>query len=116
VKGAGFPGANADGAGNVVLHLEDFVLRQLHQPHHLLRPPAQHHSLLGQGDSPVAPLEQGDAQLLLQLLHLPGEGGLGHMKDLGGGGNRALPDNGQIVLHGSDFHGAPSFLCYAILA
>ena len=56
----------------------------------LLRPPAQQHPMLRQGDPP-APEEQGPANLRFQVHELPGQGGLGQVQGLGGGGDALLP-------------------------
>ena len=75
----------------------------------LLGPLAEKHSLLGEGDLPAAPEEQLFPQLRLQLHQLLGEGGLGDVKGLGGGGDAFLPGHRQKITHNPQFHGAPPF-------
>ena len=71
----------------------------------LLCPLAEKRALLRQGDAPFAAQEERLAQFLLQLLHLPGQGGLGDVQGLGGRGDGPCLGDGQKIAEGPQFHG-----------
>ena len=75
-------GADIDIPVDGVAGLHNLFLRPVHQLQNLLRPFPQQHTVLGQRDLPVAPDHQLLTQLFLQLLELPGEGGLCQVKGL----------------------------------
>ena len=104
-----------DGAG----HRQDIQVPGVHLPDGL-GPPlqlaegqihvGQEHLPVGvQGDLPLPPLEQGDAQLLLQPGEIPAQAGLGDMQLLGGPGQIAVPRCRTEVAQLGELHTNPSF-------
>lgn len=61
-------------------------------------------TFLRQGDAPFAAQEKRLAQLFFQLLHLPGQGGLGHVQGLGGSGDGLCLRDRQKIAEGPQFH------------
>lgn len=100
----GLAGADVDVPVDGVARLHDLFFRSAHQLQDFLRPFPQQHTVLGQGDLPAAPDHQLFAQLLLQLLELPGEGGLGQVEEVSRRRDILLPGHGQKVLQHSQFH------------
>lgn len=81
-----------------------FRLRLVRQIHNLLGPSEQEHSVLRQRDLPVSPHKQFFPQLIFQLHHLLGQGGLGNIQNLGGRRNIFLSGHRQKVPQNTQFH------------
>ena len=73
-------GAQTDGAVLGRAQLPQLLLGVLHELENLPPPGLEEAALLRQLKLPAPSDQQGDPQLLLQALDLPGEGGLGHVE------------------------------------
>ena len=65
---------------------------------------SQQRAVLGQLDAALAADKQRGAQFLLQVTDLAGEGGLGHMQDLGSTGDVFFLRHGQKIAQRPQFH------------
>ena len=59
---------------------------------------------VGQGNAVVRPVQQADADLVLEIAHLPGEGGLGEPELLRGFGKAQFVGDGDEVAQVAKFH------------
>ena len=97
--------AHADAAVDFGGHLGELRAQIPLDVQHLLR---RIHVLVagvGQGDGVRAAVKDGRAQILLDLLDRLGEGGLGDVELLAGGGDGALAKDGQHILNVLHVHG-----------
>ena len=96
-QAAGLAAADVDVPADGVLQGGELSLGLVHHGHDLLRPLAQQHPFGGQVHPVALADQQRPAQLLLQILHLAGEGGLGQVQKVGRPGDAALPGHGQEI-------------------
>lgn len=60
-------------------------------------------------------MEEGDPQLGLQLLDLPGEGGLGHVELFRCPGDVALVGHGEKIVQGAKLHNINTFPVWFVI-
>ena len=109
IHAAQIAASNGDLAAEL-LPMDKLPLRLFCQFHNLPGPPPQEHSLVGEDDPVLAPPEELDPQLLLQLHQLPGQGGLGQMEQCCSLSDVFLPGYRQEISQNTKFHRYPSFL------
>ena len=76
----------------------------LGKPQHLLRPPLEQHPVLRQLKAPLVPLKKLDAEILFQLAHLAGKGGLSQVENLRCPGHAAFLRHRKKIPQHSQFH------------
>ena len=102
--GVGLAAADVDVTAQQLVRCLELRRGLFQQADDLLRPLAEKRTFLRQGDAPFAAQEKRLAQLFFQLLHLPGQGGLGHVQGLGGSGDGLCLRDRQKIAEGSQFH------------
>ena len=93
----GLGAADADVSAVQLVQRLKLLLGLVHHVQNVLGPLAEQHPLVGKADIVVAPDKELLAQLVFQVLQLPGQGGLGDVEPLGGVGDAALPGHLQKV-------------------
>ena len=96
-NGLALPAPDVHIPADGVLHRGELGLGLVHHGHDLLSPLAQQHPLGGQIHPVAAAYQQGVPQAVLQVLDLPGQGGLGQVQVIGGPGDAALPGHRQKI-------------------
>ena len=112
--GLGLGAAQVDvPCGNLPL-VAEFRLGVLGQGNQLLRPFVQHLAGVRQGGFPLAPDQKRRAQFLLQVGHLPGQGGLGNVQQLCRMGNILFFGHHQKVMKNPQLHTINSFVPFIV--
>ena len=102
--GAEFPAADGNLAGELLPLLAEVQPGLFGEGEELLRPALEQKPVLGERDAAVAAGEQADAQLLLELCNLPGEGRLGEVERGRGLCYAPFSRNCQKVMQHPQFH------------
>ena len=87
------------------LQIRQLRLQLLHLGQNGLGPLEQHLPAVGQGKATPLPVEQGLAQLLLDIADHLADGGLGDEQLLRGAGEALLPNQFDKVAQGANIHG-----------
>jgi hypothetical protein len=104
-QAAGLAAADIHVSGNFRVYGAELSLCFIHHGNDLLRPFAQKHAGRCQGYPVAAPNQKLLPQLLLQVMDLPGKGGLGHMQQICRPCDRLLSGHRQKVSQYSQLQG-----------